>query len=71
MFPWLVPTERCVNNCDDATVAVALAMSLPEVNRLVLSYLIRFLQVRMCRASQTHYSLWLIYADLLTAVHNS
>ena len=51
MFPWLVPTERCVNNCDDATVAVALAMSLPEVNRLVLSYLIRFLQVRMCRAS--------------------
>lgn len=37
--------ERCVNNCDDATVAVALAMSLPEVNRLVLSYLIRFLQI--------------------------
>lgn len=37
--------ERCVNNCDDPTVAVALAMSLPEVNRLVLSYLIRFLQI--------------------------
>ncbi|XP_020612664.1 uncharacterized protein LOC110051032 [Orbicella faveolata] len=38
-------TEKCVNNCDDLTVAVALAMALPEVNRLVLSYLIRFLQI--------------------------
>lgn len=37
--------EKCVNNCDDPTIAVALAMSLPEVNRLVLSYLIRFLQI--------------------------
>ncbi|XP_068704201.1 rho GTPase-activating protein 39-like isoform X1 [Montipora foliosa] len=37
--------EECVNNCDDPTVAVALAMSLPEVNKLVLSYLIRFLQI--------------------------
>lgn len=37
--------EKCVNNCDDPTVANALAMSLPEVNRLVLSYLIRFLQI--------------------------
>lgn len=37
--------EKCVNNCDNPTVAVALAMSLPEVNRLVLSYLIRFLQI--------------------------
>ena len=44
-FPWLLSTDKCVNNCDDPTVAVALSMSLPEVNRLVLSYLIRFLQV--------------------------
>lgn len=36
-----------MNNCDDPTVATALAMSLPEVNRLVLSYLIRFLQVNI------------------------
>lgn len=34
-----------MNNCDDPTVATALAMSLPEVNGLVLSYLIRFLQI--------------------------
>jgi len=31
--------------CDDAEKAVAIVDSLPEINRLVLAYLIRFLQV--------------------------
>ncbi|XP_032231611.2 rho GTPase-activating protein 39 isoform X2 [Nematostella vectensis] len=44
----LIPAEyyeKCIMNCDDATVATALILSLPEINRLVLSYLIRFLQI--------------------------
>ncbi|XP_013408982.1 rho GTPase-activating protein 39 isoform X2 [Lingula anatina] len=37
--------EDCINNYANPEEAVALVHNLPEINRLVLSYLIRFLQV--------------------------
>uniref|UniRef100_A0A8C4PXY9 Rho GTPase-activating protein 39 n=1 Tax=Eptatretus burgeri TaxID=7764 RepID=A0A8C4PXY9_EPTBU len=37
--------QRCVSHYDSPETAVALVHALPEVNRLVLAYLIRFLQV--------------------------
>jgi len=38
--------NECVNHHDQPEKAVAIVKRLPELNRLVLSYLIRFLQVR-------------------------
>ena len=37
--------EQCVNNFQDAEAAVSIVHNLPYINRMVLSYLIRFLQV--------------------------
>ena len=37
--------DDCVAHCDDVDYAVNMVNSLPSINRLVLCYLIRFLQV--------------------------
>lgn len=37
--------EQCVAQCESPEAAVAVVHSLPRINRLVLCYLIRFLQV--------------------------
>lgn len=37
--------EECVENHADAGVAISIVHRLPDINRLVLCYLIRFLQV--------------------------
>ncbi|KAL2089643.1 hypothetical protein ACEWY4_014331 [Coilia grayii] len=37
--------EECISNCDSPEAAVNVALSLPQINKLVLCYLIRFLQV--------------------------
>ena len=39
-------TERCVSNCEDETISSSIVASLPNINRLVLCFIIRFLQVR-------------------------
>jgi hypothetical protein len=41
-------TERCVSNCEDETISSSIVASLPNINRLVLCFIIRFLQVRRC-----------------------
>ena len=49
LYEPLIPSEfyeQCVVNCNDEEAAVAIVQCLPHINRLVLSYLIRFLQVR-------------------------
>ena len=45
----LIPSEfyhQCVNNFADQDAAINIVHQLPYINRMVLSYLIRFLQVR-------------------------
>jgi hypothetical protein len=52
LYEPLIPDSmyaECVNNHADPGMAVALVQRLPELNRLVLCYLIRFLQVRKIR----------------------
>jgi hypothetical protein len=44
----LIPSifyEQCILNCDKAEPCIRLINSLPDINRIVLKYLIRFLQV--------------------------
>jgi hypothetical protein len=44
----LIPSifyEQCILNCDKAEPCIRLVNSLPDINRTVLTYLIRFLQV--------------------------
>ena len=46
LYKPLIPTEwydRCLNT-DDPNIAIKIVNSLPEINRLVLTYLINFLQ---------------------------
>lgn len=38
--------EECVSNYDNPEAAVNVVLGLPHINKLVLCYLIRFLQVR-------------------------
>ncbi|XP_015913304.1 rho GTPase-activating protein 39 isoform X2 [Parasteatoda tepidariorum] len=48
LYEPLIPSEfydECIQFCLDPEAAVAIVQKLPEINRLVLSYLIRFLQV--------------------------
>ena len=48
LYEPLIPPEfyeQCVANFSNAEVAVDIVLRLPNINRLVLSYLIRFLQV--------------------------
>ena len=53
VFPWLcVLTDQCIHNCDNATICLNIVESLPSLNRLVFSYLIRLLQVRFIWKSQ-------------------
>ena len=40
--------DRCMQYCDNSEEAVRIIQSLPEINRLSLAYLIRFLQVCFC-----------------------
>lgn len=50
LYESLIPDhlyQECVQHCADAERAVAIVHRLPESHRLVLSYLIRFLQVRV------------------------
>lgn len=45
----LIPHEfydECISNYDNAEAAVSLVLNLPHINKMVLCYLIRFLQVR-------------------------
>lgn len=51
----LIPHEfydECVKNYDNAEAAVQVVLGLPHINKLVLCYLIRFLQVRARTPSQ-------------------
>jgi hypothetical protein len=44
----LIPSifyEQCINNCDKVETCIRIVHSLPDINRIVLTYLIRFLQV--------------------------
>ncbi|CAF3673591.1 unnamed protein product [Adineta steineri] len=44
----LIPSifyEQCILNCDKVEPCIRLVNSLPEINRIVLTYLIRFLQI--------------------------
>ncbi|XP_064476575.1 rho GTPase-activating protein 39-like isoform X2 [Ornithodoros turicata] len=44
----LIPTafyEECIENCNNPQVALSVVRRLPEINRYVLAYLVRFLQV--------------------------
>ncbi|CAF0929616.1 unnamed protein product [Rotaria sordida] len=44
----LIPTifyEQCILNCDKVETCIRLVNSLPDINRIVLTYLIRFLQI--------------------------
>ncbi len=48
LYEPLIPAEfypQCITNFQDATAAINIVQSLPSINRMVLSYLIRFLQV--------------------------
>ena len=48
LYEALLPPEfydRCINAHNDEGTAIMIVQQLPEINRLVLSYLIRFLQV--------------------------
>jgi hypothetical protein len=48
LYEPLIPSEfyqECVNSYQDAEQAINIVHRLPHINRLVLSYLIRFLQV--------------------------
>ncbi|XP_055934891.1 uncharacterized protein LOC129964195 [Argiope bruennichi] len=48
LFELLIPAdyyEECITYCNDADAAVQIVKNLPDLNRLVFSYLIRFLQV--------------------------
>jgi hypothetical protein len=46
----LIPSvfyEQCILNCDIPETCIRLVNSLPDINRAVLTYLVRFLQVRI------------------------
>lgn len=48
LYDPLIPRDfydQCVASCSDPEAAVSIVHSLPHINRLVISYLIRFLQV--------------------------
>ena len=48
LYEPLIPAsvyDLCVQNCNNPTVALRIVEQLPHINRLVLTYLIRFLQV--------------------------
>ncbi|XP_023231837.1 rho GTPase-activating protein 39-like [Centruroides sculpturatus] len=48
LYEPLIPNQfynECIEYCNDGEAAVQIVQKLPEINRLVLSYLIRFLQV--------------------------
>src|SRR5262249_35000471 len=50
LYEPLIPSkfyDECVQNCDDRQTALRIVAKLPELNRLVLMYLIRFLQVQI------------------------
>ena len=52
----LIPSDMyltAVTHCDDVDACVALVSDLPPINRLVLGYLIHFLQVRRMVAIAT------------------
>ena len=54
----LIPRDMyltAVTNCDDVDASVALVSELPPLNRLVLGYLIHFLQVRQLVSIATSY----------------
>lgn len=54
LYESLIPDElyqECVQHCTDPERAVAIVHRLPEFHKLVLSYLIRFLQVLSRRSS--------------------
>jgi len=45
----LIPTslyEKCINKFDDKEGALAVFQEIPELNRKVLTYIVRFLQVK-------------------------
>lgn len=46
--------EACVTYHDNPERVLAIVQELPEINRLVLAYLIRFLQVRIINCFLTH-----------------
>jgi len=46
----LIPSafyEQCILNCDIPETCIRLVNSLPDINRAVLTYLVRFLQVNI------------------------
>ncbi len=48
----LIPSafyEQCILNCDIPETCIRLVNSLPDINRAVLTYLVRFLQVNIYR----------------------
>jgi len=54
LYEPLIPPDiydQCINNCEDEQMVINIVQNLPHINRLVLSYLIRFLQVRISHPS--------------------
>lgn len=60
----LIPHEfydECINHYDNPEAAVNVVLGLPHINKLVLCYLIRFLQVRHTHTDYNHFKyFWLI-----------
>jgi hypothetical protein len=66
LYESLIPDELyqdCVQYCADPERAVAIVHRLPEFHRLVLSYLIRFLQVRDTLLLLLPFSLFVIFSS--------
>jgi len=67
LYEPLIPPEfyeQCVNNCMDVDISVGIVHALPQINKLVLCYLVRFLQVWRWQALVLLYSV-LCYNKLI------
>lgn len=77
LYEPLIPSdfyEECVNNYANEEAALNIVQRLPHMNRLVLSYLVRFLQVRAGRVERNKrgekFGLWRMKLTLMLAALN-
>jgi hypothetical protein len=60
----LIPSvfyDQCILNCDIPETCIRLVNSLPDINRAVLTYLVRFLQVRKFHLKQNKNSIVFVF----------
>jgi len=72
LYEPLIPRDfydQCITSCTDPEAAISIIHSLPHINRLVLAYLIRFLQVIRANIfiqfTKSCHVLWLNCGDLM------